>query len=91
MNPTPTAREALVLGLGTAGGAIVRCLRAVNPPGLRYAVLDTDPAVLTRGEPAEALFLGAALTRGLGAGGDADLARSSAEEDAARLRPMLAG
>lgn len=90
MPPAP-AREALVLGLGTAGGAIVRSLRAIHPPGLRYAVLDTDPAVLNGGEPAEALFLGAALTRGLGARGDADLARSSAEEDAARLRPLLAG
>lgn len=90
MNPAP-ARDALVIGLGTAGGAIVRSLRAVHPPGLRYAVLDTDPAVLHGGEPAEALFLGAALTRGLGARGDADQARMSAEEDAARLRPLLAG
>lgn len=90
MNPSP-ARDALVLGLGTAGGAIVRSLSAVHPPGLRYAVLDTDPAMLNGEEPAAALFLGAALTRGLGARGDADLARTSAEEDAARLRPMLAG
>jgi cell division protein FtsZ len=56
-----------------------------------FAVLHTDARLMNQSAVGEKLLLGASLTRGLGAGGDADIGRAAAEAETTKLRELCAG
>lgn len=93
--PVPHAHRerqpALVVAVGRAGGEMARVLRESGPVGLDFAVVDADAAAVRESDCPERLFVGARLTRGFGAGGDPELARTAAEEDLPALRALCQG
>ncbi len=83
--------EIRVLGVGGAGGNAVGHLARAGLDGVQFAALNTDAAALARTPVARKINLGAKSTRGLGAGGDPQLGRAAAEEDAALVRALCDG
>jgi cell division protein FtsZ len=61
--------------------------------GVEYWAINTDAQALGRSKAlgAKVLNIGAAVTRGLGAGGDPEVGRLAAEESAADIATMVAG
>ncbi len=53
--------------------------------------INTDAQALAQLGVASRMTLGAKLTRGLGTGGDPDMGRAAAEEDAEKIRALCAG
>lgn len=89
-SPAP-ATGLLCVGVGRAGGQIVRSLFATGGlPGTRFLCLST--AELPPAVPGIAdLALGHAITRGFGCGGDANHGRQAVEQDVTRLREAVTG
>lgn len=88
----PTApHSALVVAIGRAGCEMARVLRADATGDLSFAALDADAAAIREVDIPEKLFLGARLTRGFGAGGDPELARTAAEEELPALKALCQG
>ncbi|MGE3310710.1 MAG: cell division protein FtsZ [Limisphaerales bacterium] len=83
--------SALVVAIGRAGCEMAQVLRRDGPAGLSYVALDADAAAIQSVDLCEKLFLGARLTRGFGAGGDPELARTAAEEDLPALKAACQG
>lgn len=90
-SPTPTPHSALVVAIGRAGCEMALVLREGGPEGLSYVALDADAAAIQSIGLPEKLFIGARLTRGFGAGGDPELARTAAEEELPALRALCQG
>jgi cell division protein FtsZ len=84
-------RSALVVAIGRAGCEMALVLRESAPVGLSYVALDADAAAIQSVALPEKLFVGARLTRGFGAGGDPELARTAAEEELPALRALCQG
>lgn len=90
--PTPASSIAItVLGVGGAGGNAVDHLAARECAGMSFAVVNTDARALARCRVDHRVQIGAALTRGFSAGGDPDLGRQAAEEEADKLRALCQG
>jgi len=87
----PSSRSALVVAVGRAGCEMAMVLREGAPAGLSYVALDADAAAIQSVALPEKLFVGARLTRGFGAGGDPELARTAAEEELPALRALCQG
>lgn len=85
------AHSALVVAIGRAGCEMAEVLREAGPVGLAYVALDADAAAIQAVGLPERLFVGARLTRGFGAGGDPELARTAAEEELPALRALCRG
>jgi cell division protein FtsZ len=85
---TPAPLSIQVIGVGSAGIEAVQALSALGLPDLRYAALHTDTRKLSQSLIERKVLLGASLTRGLGAGGDADIGRAAAEGEAAQLSEL---
>ena len=80
-----------VLGLGGAGCNAVNHIATQPCEGVEFICLNTDAAALSRSKVPNSFVLGAALTRGLGAGGDPEVGRAAAEHDLTRLRELCQG
>src|SRR5882724_10014139 len=80
-----------VFGVGGAGGNAVDYMARQDFDGVSFMAVNTDAQALAQLAVPERLTLGAKLTRGLGTGGDPELGRAAAEEDAAQLRALCAG
>lgn len=80
-----------VWGIGGAGCNAVSALDASVLDGVQILALNTDWQALVASAAAEKLVLGANRTRGLGAGGDPELGRAAAEDDAQKLAQASAG
>ncbi len=78
-----------VIGVGGGGGNAVNEMVAVRRPGVEYVAINTDGQVLERSLGDRRIRIGDAVTRGLGAGGDAALGRKAAEEDEEALRAAV--
>lgn len=78
-----------VIGVGNAGGMIVKRIARERLPGVECAAVNT--AIKDLGNYAEIrqLQIGATLTKGHGAGMDPAVGRKAAQEDANRLRDFL--
>ena len=77
--------------MGGAGCNAVAHLAQSGFAGVQFAALNTDIQSLA-GLPLDCVMpLGAAVTRGLGAGGDPEIGRAAAEEHAEPLRQLCAG
>ncbi len=80
-----------VVGVGGAGGNIVNSLSEVGIEGAELVSINTDAQVLSLNKAHIRLQIGSKLTRGLGAGGNPEIGRKSAEEDADKIKEILAG
>jgi cell division protein FtsZ len=87
--PSPAVLK--VIGLGGAGGNAVNRMLACDIRGVEFLVANTDIQALGQSACAHRIQIGAAVTGGLGSGGDPDLGRRSAEEDVELLRTNLVG
>jgi cell division protein FtsZ len=82
----------LVLGLGGGGCNGVARMAAAWETGPEVQLINTDAQALAAcGGAAPRLLIGRALTRGTGAGGDPNLGKLAAEEDADKIRESLIG
>lgn len=80
-----------IIGVGGAGGNAVDRLRLESSFSVELAVVNTDAQALASSPVDEALMIGSEVTRGLSAGGDPEIGRQAAEQDAAALKAMLQG
>lgn len=99
MNPSelPLTHEILtdrtiaikVVGVGGAGSNAVDRLKMENLDRLQMAVINTDHQALSSSPVQDKVFIGATVTRGLGAGGDPDLGREAAEADRDKIAAVV--
>src|SRR5256885_1232590 len=80
-----------VFGVGGAGCNAVEHIAQGEFAGVKFAAVNTDIQSLVDLSVECVVPLGAMLTRGLGAGGDPEVGRAAAEEDAEQLRKLCAG
>ncbi len=80
-----------VIGLGGGGSNAVDRMITVGIPGVDYIAANTDKQSLACSEAAVKVQLGPQVTRGLGAGGEAEVGRAAAQESEAALHNALAG
>ena len=82
----------LVLGLGGGGCNSVARMAAAWETGPEVLLVNTDAQALAAcGSPAQRLLIGRTLSGGSGAGGDPNLGKLAAEEDADKIRESLIG
>ena len=74
-----------VIGLGGAGANAVDRLKMEDLDRLQMAIINTDAQALAASPVQEKILIGAAITRGLGAGADPDLGRQAAEADREKI------
>jgi cell division protein FtsZ len=80
-----------VIGLGGAGSNAVDRMITVGIPGVEYVAANTDRQALAMSEAQVKVQLGPRMTRGLGAGGKAEIGGEAARESEAALRDALMG
>jgi cell division protein FtsZ len=77
-----------VIGVGGAGVNAVTHMAGRGIAGITFAVAHTDQRALARCPVGRKVQIGAKLTRGLSTGGNPELGRAAAEEDAHALREL---
>ncbi len=80
-----------VIGIGGCGGNAVDHMISEGVQGVEFIVINTDAQALNRSLAGTQLQIGAAITRGLGAGAKPSIGRAAAEEDRERIKKMIAG
>jgi cell division protein FtsZ len=80
-----------VVGVGGGGGNAVNTMIAAGLQGVDFMTANTDAQALKANLASIKLQLGAAFTKGLGAGGNPEVGRKAATEDLERIREMLTG
>ena len=80
-----------VVGVGGAGGSVVRRMIESGVDTVDYAVVNTDKMVLDSNPAPVKITIGKKLTRGLGAGMRPEIGRQSAIEDLEDLSACLDG
>lgn len=80
-----------VVGIGGGGQNAVNRMIEVGVSGVDFVAMNTDTQVLNLAAAKHKLQLGETLTRGLGAGGDPEVGRESAEESRQEIRRLLEG
>mgnify|MGYP000153289645 CR=1 FL=1 len=86
--PTPLTRIK-VFGVGGAGANAVDFMLNAGVPNVEFAVINTDTRVLERAKCESRIQIGAAITNGLGAGGNPDVGYKCAEASADDIRAAL--
>jgi cell division protein FtsZ len=87
----PSPAKIKVIGMGGAGcNAITRMVRE-QIRGVEFIAMNTDAAHLEITEAPVRISLGEKLTRGLGAGGDHNVGRRSAEETRDEIKQVISG
>jgi cell division protein FtsZ len=80
-----------VIGIGGGGGNAINNMINANLKGVDFIAANTDAQALEISKAPTKLQLGANITKGLGAGANPEIGRSSALEDADKLRQTLEG
>jgi cell division protein FtsZ len=80
-----------VVGVGGSGGNALNTMIQGGLEGVEFIAANTDAQALDRSLAPVKIQLGPQLTRGLGAGGNPDVGRKAALEDAQRLSEALEG
>lgn len=80
-----------VIGVGGGGSNAVNRMVEAGVSGVDFVAMNTDMQVLHLSAAQHKLQLGENLTKGLGAGGDPEIGRRSAEESRQDIRKMLEG
>ena len=88
---TPNQARIKVIGVGGGGGNAINTMIAGGLEGVDFIAANTDLQALESNLAPTKVQLGAALTRGLGAGANPDVGRNSALEDTARIQEALQG
>lgn len=78
-----------VVGVGGAGSNAVDRLKMENLDCLQLAVINTDYQALSSSPVQDKVLIGMSITRGLGAGGEADLGRQAAETDREKIAKVV--
>jgi cell division protein FtsZ len=87
----PETRSILVVGVGGGGGNAVDRMVQAGIPGVSFVACNTDAQALRESLAGTRIRIGDAITRGLGSGGDPELGRKAADEDAAKIAAAVAG
>jgi cell division protein FtsZ len=80
-----------VVGVGGSGGNAVNTMINFGLEGVEFIVVNTDAQALNSNAAPTKLPIGSNITRGLGAGADAEKGRKAALEDVQRLKELLHG
>ncbi|NKN32366.1 cell division protein FtsZ [Marichromatium bheemlicum] len=80
-----------VIGVGGGGGNAVNHMVASTIEGVDFICANTDAQALKNSNVKTILQLGAAITKGLGAGADPEVGRNAAMEDRDRIQDALEG
>ena len=80
-----------VIGVGGGGGNAVNHMMESTIEGVEFICANTDAQALKHSSVKTILQLGAAITKGLGAGANPTVGRQAAEEDRDRIRDALEG
>ncbi|MFA5119612.1 cell division protein FtsZ [Zavarzinia sp.] len=80
-----------VFGVGGAGGNAVNNMIEARLEGVEFVVANTDAQALSNNKAPRKIQLGAAVTRGLGAGSKPEVGRMAAEETIDQIVDALAG
>ncbi|MBN1314061.1 MAG: hypothetical protein JXA42_01290, partial [Anaerolineales bacterium] len=80
-----------VIGLGGAGSNAIGRMMTVGIPGVEYIIANTDRQALSISNAPVKLQLGPRITRGLGAGGKAEIGREAALESKEAIKQALEG
>jgi cell division protein FtsZ len=87
----PEVRSILVVGVGGGGGNAVDRMVDAGIPGVGFVACNTDAQALRRSLADVRIRIGDPITHGLGSGGDPEVGRRAAEEDADRIAAAVAG
>ncbi len=80
-----------VIGVGGSGGNAVNTMINFGLEGVEFIVVNTDAQALNSNAAPTKLPIGSTITRGLGAGADADKGRKAALEDVQRIKELING
>jgi cell division protein FtsZ len=80
-----------VVGVGGCGGNAVDHMINNGVQGVEFIAMNTDAQALKRNLAKTTLQLGAATTKGLGAGAKPEVGRQAAEEDRERITELITG
>lgn len=80
-----------VVGVGGGGSNIINSLCDVGIDGVDLIAVNTDAQVLGLNKAQKKIQIGTKTTRGLGAGGNPEVGRKSAEEDSEKIKQFLDG
>jgi len=80
-----------VIGCGGSGGNAVNTMINFGLEGVEFIVVNTDAQALNANAAPTKLNIGAAVTKGLGAGADPERGRKAALEDVQRIKELLSG
>ena len=80
-----------VIGVGGAGGNAINNMIREGIEGVEFIAANTDEQVLRQNLAPMKIQLGTKLTRGLGAGGNPEIGRKAAVEDAEAIEEALRG
>jgi cell division protein FtsZ len=90
--PRPLGMPVLrVVGVGGAGVNAVNRMVEAEIEGVEFIAINTDLQSLQCSAAGQTLHIGAALTRGLGSGANADLGRAAAKDEHDRIKALLRG
>jgi cell division protein FtsZ len=87
----PSPAKIKVIGLGGSGSNAVTRMVRQQIRGVEFIAMNTDAQALAVTEAPVRIQLGDRLTRGLGAGGDHNVGRGSAEESRAEIKEAVSG
>jgi cell division protein FtsZ len=87
---TPAAKIK-VIGVGGAGCNAIKRMIEISVEGVEFWAMNTDLQVLKNFQADGIIQLGQSVTRGLGAGMNAEVGRQAAEESMAEIEAALAG
>ena len=91
-DPPPSQTAVIkVIGVGGCGGNAVERMVAEAMDGVEFIAANTDRQALEHLQAPTTLQIGAATTKGLGAGADPDMGRAAALEDRDNIQNALAG
>jgi len=80
-----------VIGAGGGGGNAVAQMIAEHVEGVDFIAVNTDAQALYNNPAEQKINIGKATTRGLGAGGNPEMGKKSAEESSEEIRTALEG
>ncbi|MEK7626840.1 MAG: cell division protein FtsZ [Patescibacteria group bacterium] len=79
-----------VIGVGGGGGnAVTRMMNGDRPRGVEFVAVNTDAQDLDYASAHKKIYIGKALTRGLGAGMNPEVGKQAAEENRSEIGEML--
>lgn len=80
-----------VIGVGGGGGNAVEYMVLEHIEGVEFFVVNTDAQALRKSQVNDTIQIGSNVTKGLGAGANPEVGRTSAEEDRETIRAALEG